>query len=216
MRRVFAIVILLCIIYFLGGWIAVHFRLLPKDDYFAYAGIVGSLASVAGLFALTRPALSKSDVQAVELEALKSMTETASQLQNLEVARSKTEEEIGGLELKKREMELLVKKASLALFLKEQYAHHERQILDEIDRNSSLQESLSKARETSEKLAALNEEIELSPNVALLKEIIASASRMPITINDIFMEMPFPLRGLLRFFLLFNQAMFNLVLAIKK
>lgn len=215
MRRLFAIVILLCIVYFLGGWLAVYLQWLPREEYFAYAGIVGGLASVAGLFALTRPALSKSDVQAIELDALKSMTETAEQLQALEAARSKTKEEIGGLEIQKREMELLVKKASLALFLKEQLAHHERQLLEEVERNASLQEHLQKSQEAAEKLRALNEEVESHPNVAQLKEIIASASRQPVTIDALVRELPFPLKSLFEVTLLVSRALSNLVLTIK-
>ena len=215
MRRVFAIVILLCIAYFLGGWVAVYLDLLPKDEYFAYAGIVGGLASVAGLFALTRPALSKSDVQAIELDALKSMTETAEQLQALEATRSKTKAEIGGLEIQKREMELLVKKASLALFLREQHAHHERQVLEEFDKNPSLKEHLRKAGDASAKLQALNEEIESHPNVAQLKEIIESASRQPVTVDALVRELPFPFDALFRLTLLVSRALSNLLLTIK-
>ena len=146
MRKIFSGIILLCIAYFLGGWIGISFGWLSKEEYFAYSGIVGGLASVAGLFALTRPALSKSDVQAIELESLKSMAKTAEELQNLEVARARAKGELGDLEVKKKEMELLVKKASLALFLKEQYEHYEKQVLDEVEKNSKLQEYLGKVR----------------------------------------------------------------------
>lgn len=132
MRRFFTLIILLCIAYFLGGWIGVYFKWISRDIYFTYAGIVGGLASVAGLFALTRPALTQSDVQAIELDTLKSMTETAEQLKKLELARARTEGQLVDLAEKKKEMELLVKKASLALFLKEQYLHCEQQILEEI------------------------------------------------------------------------------------
>jgi len=207
MRKIFAVAILLCIIYFLGGWVAVSFEWINKGDYFAYAGIVGGLASVAGLFALTRPAISKSDVQAIELDALKSMAETAGQLQVLEAARSKTKEEIGGLEIKKREMELLVKKASLALFLKEQYAHYERQVLEEVERNSPLKDHLRKANEAAQKLAALNEEIDANPNVAQLKEIIESASRKPLTADDLIRELPFPFDALYQSILVLSRAL---------
>ena len=182
MRRVFAIIIVLCTLYFLGGWIGVHFGWLPKeafsrDDYFAYAGIVGGLASVVGLFALTRPAISRSDVQAIELDSLKSMAKVSEELQTLETARSRAKGELSDLEVRKKEMELLVRKASLALFLKEQYAFHERLVLEEIAKNHRLQENLDAALSSSSKLKALNEEIETNPNVVQLKEIIASAER---------------------------------------
>ena len=99
----------------LNGWIS-------KEIYFSFAGIVGGLASVVGLFSFTRPALMKSDLQEIEIESLKSITETSQQLKELELARARTKEELEDLDLQKREMALLVRKASLALFHKEQYA----------------------------------------------------------------------------------------------
>jgi hypothetical protein len=196
MRKLFVAIILLCIAYFLGGWVGISFGWLSKEEYFAYAGIVGGLASVAGLFALTRPTLSKADVQAIELESLKSMTKTAEELQNLEEARARAKGELGNLEIKKKEMELLVKKASLALFLKEQYEHYEKQVLDEVAKNSQLRESLEKAAGASIKLKALDEEISSHPDVAQLREVISSASRREPTLEDIVEALPFPLRPL--------------------
>lgn len=190
MRRIFAIIIVLCIVYFLGGWVGVYADWITKDSYFSYAGVVGGLASVAGLFALTRPALTKTDVEAIEIETLKSMAETAEQLKTLESRRAKTREELDDLAVKKKEMELLVKKASLAIFLREQYAHHERQVLDEIAKNSPLRENLEKTMESAQKLDALNEEIESNPNVKQLKEIIASASRRQPTLDEAIEDLP--------------------------
>lgn len=190
MRRIFAIIIVLCIVYFLGGWVGVYADWITKGSYFEYAGIVGGLASVAGLFALTRPALTTTDVEAIEIETLKSMAETAEQLKTLESRRAKTREELDDLAVKKKEMELLVKKASLAIFLKEQYAHHERQVLDEIAKNSPLRENLEKAMDSAQKLDALNEEVESNPNVKQLKEIIASASRRQPTLDEAIEDLP--------------------------
>jgi hypothetical protein len=195
MRRVFAIIIVLCLAYFLGGWIVVYLGRLSRDTYFTYAGIVGGLASVAGLFALTRPAITRSDVQAIELDTLKSMAETEEQLKSLELARAHEEGQLVSLSEKKKAMELLVKKASLALFLKEQYSHHARQVAEEIGRNSQLHTNLEKATEAAAKLAALNEEIEEDPNVRQLKEIIASASRRQLTLDEAVSELPPVIRG---------------------
>lgn len=215
MRRLFAVVILLCVTYFLGGWLAVYLGWLPKDIYFAYAGLVGGLASVTGLFTLTRPSITQTDVQAIEMEALKSMAVTATQLQALEVERSRTKQEIGGLEVKRQEMELLVKKASLALFLKEQHDYHEKQVLEELERNNPLREHLRKAEDASQKLHVLNEEIESHPNVAQLKQIIASARRQPVTIDAVLRDLPFPFAILSRSLLLLNRAISNLFMTIK-
>ena len=190
MRRVFAIIILLCIAYFFGGGVAVYFGWILKSTYFSGAAIVGGLASVVGLFSFTRPALTKTDLQEIELDSLKSITETTEQLKELEQERAKTKEELGDLELQKKEMELLVKKASLALFLKEQYAHFEKRILEEVKSNSELSENLVEVQEVSKKLAALEEEIETDPNVSQLKEIMAAASTRQPTVDEAIDNLP--------------------------
>lgn len=190
MRTFFKIIITLSFLYFLAGLIGMKFNFFTKEDYFAYAGIVGTLATISSLFALTRPVITKSDFQAIELETLKSVTETAEQLKLLQNARHKTAEEIDELALKKKEMELLVKKASLVLFLKEQYTHYEQQVFKEISNNSDLKSSLEKLAEVSKKLSALNEEIESDPNVNQLKEIIATASRKHLTLDEAADAMP--------------------------
>lgn len=190
MRKFFAAIIMVCLLYFVGGYVAVKYGIVTRDDYFAYAGIVGGLASVAGLLALTRPAINQSDVQAIEISALKSMTQTAEQLQQLQIQRSKTQEEIGSLAARKKEMELLVRKASLALFLKEQLAHYERRILEEVSRNSQLKGDLERVQDASQKLSALNEEIDRDPNVEHLQEIISSASARQVTLVEAISGMP--------------------------
>jgi hypothetical protein len=198
MRKFFAVVILFCFLYFLGGWICVQLSFLSREDYFAYSGIVGSFATVVGLFALTKPAITKSDFQAIELETFKSLTETAEQLKELQSTQTKTAEEIDKLALKKKEMELLVKKASLALFLKEQHSHYEQLVLDEIAKNLELRNALEKANEVSEKLRMLNEEIEMDSNVIQLKEIIAAASRRDLTLDDAINDLPSLMRALIK------------------
>ena len=191
MRKLYALIIFVCIVYFVGGWVAVFFNWVSRDDYFAYAGIVGGLASVAGLLALTRPAFNQSDIREVELDALRSMAATAEQLKNLKTEHARTMQDLDSLEVQKKEMMLLVKKASLALFLKEQYLHHERQVLDEISKNDQLRVALEKSAESAEKIAALNEEIDADPNVLQLREIIDSSKRKEITLDDAIDNLPF-------------------------
>ncbi len=210
MRKIFAIAITTCLIYFLGGWVAVYYDVVKRQTYLDYAGIVGSLASVAGLIAFIKPAFSKSDINATELDALKSMTEKLVQLQLLEAERSKTKEEIESLEIKKQEMELLVKKASLALFLKEQYEYHSIQITDEIERNASLKEHLKKASEAANKLEVLGEEIAASPNVDQLREIIDSAKREPISTDYVMRHLPYPIDSVYRLSLEISRIGTNL------
>jgi ABC-type transporter Mla subunit MlaD len=76
------------------------------------------------------------------------------------------------------------------LFLKEQYYRHERKIEDTINLSPELNAALEGAKEASEKLRALNEEIEVHPDVELLKDIMAAASRREPTINEFINNLP--------------------------
>lgn len=190
MRLIFIAIIVFCLVYFLGGWIATQFGWVTMDDYFAYAGIFGGLASVAGLATIFRPGITASDVQNIEASALRSIAETSTHLEELRTRQKVTQQELGGLELKKMEMEFLVKKASLAIFLKEQHAYHERVILEELDKNPRLRSSLEEVTQVEGKIQVLNEEIERNPNVAELRQIIAIASRRAPTIEEAMMSLP--------------------------
>jgi len=189
MRKIYALIILLCTFYFIGGWIGIKFEWVTRDDYFAYAGVVGGFASVAGLLALTRPSITQSDFEGIELETLRSVTTTAEQLKELQLAHTKTAQELDDLELKKKQMELLVKKASMALFLKEQYSYHERQVLEEVSKNDQLRTALEKAKESAAKIAALDEQIEMDPNARQLREIIEAATRRDPTFEEVFNDL---------------------------
>ena len=175
MRRIAAIIIILCLIYFIGGWVAVKFSFLDKNDYFAFAGIVGGLASVVGLLSFTRPAITTDDLQKIELESLKSVTKTSEELADLKEKRSKTAVEIDTLETQKKEMELLVKKASLSLFLSEQCSYYEKQISEKIIKDETLKSQLSNYSDAREKLSVLNQELNEHPNADLLLEVIEAS-----------------------------------------
>lgn len=190
MRAIFITIIVCCLLYFFGGWVAIEIGWVTKEDYFAYAGIVGGLASVAGIATVFRPGITASDVQNIEASALRSIAETSTQLEELRARQKLTQEELGGLELKKVEMEFLVKKASLAIFLKEQHAYHERVVIEELDKNPRLRASLTEATQAGEKIQALEEEIQQHPDVTELRQIIAAASKRAPTIEEAMLSLP--------------------------
>lgn len=215
MRRIFAIIILLCITYFIGGYVSAHFKLISQEQYLAYAGIVGGLASVAGLFSFLKPALTKDDLQSLELDSLKSLMQTTEQLKDLERKRVKTKSEIGDLEVRKKEMELLVKKASMSLFLKEQYKQHEQKILSRIKSDDVLKDSLSQVSELKNKLDALEEEIDKDPNVETLREVIKSANKKEDSLVEAIEAMPPITRMLFIILREFSRALTSTIGTIK-
>ncbi len=178
-RVTIATLIVACLFYFVGGGIAVWAGWLTTDRYVLIGGIVGGLASVLGMLSLARPSLSQEDLAGLELQSLKRIAETSEEIKKLEVARLATQQQIGTLEAQKRQMEFLVQKASLSLFLQEQQRLYEKRVLEEVARNKDLAGSLAELASIRQKLTALEEEIAQDPNVELLQRVIKAAKREP-------------------------------------
>lgn len=88
-------------------------------------------------------------------------------------ALSKTEREIKKLEIKKQEMEFLVKKASLSLFLQDQIERNQKMVTEKVESDPELKKLLEEITPLKEKLSKLEQEIKSDPNVDLLEEIIS-------------------------------------------
>lgn len=134
MRKIIILLLPSCILYFLVGGVLVWFNVFSLASFLNGSGIVGGLASVLGLISFLRPALTKSDIDSIEADSLKKLSEVTAELRALEDARVQTASQIDSLEEQKHQMELLVRKASMALFLKEQQAHHEKIILEHLQK----------------------------------------------------------------------------------
>ena len=195
MRKIYFIIIVFCTVYFLFGLIAGVFGWMSWNTFFSYAGLVGVIASVAGLLSFVRPALSTTDLQELDIRSLRSIVDRSEELQTLNREKAKTKDELENLDLQKKEMELLVRKASLGLFLKEELAHRERRILEKVKADAALSESLEDVKTISEKISALNEQVESDPNVSLLKEIMVAATNRRSMLDDAIADLPPILRG---------------------
>jgi hypothetical protein len=95
----------------------------------------------------------------------------------LEKARLAAENDITSLELRKQQMEVLVRKATLSLFLQEQHNLYKNKVVEAINQNNELSNNLKRLSDTDAKLRALDEEIQKDENVDLLLEIINEAKR---------------------------------------
>lgn len=187
-RATVTLLITVCILYFIIGGILALIGWFPADKYAITGGVVGGLASVLGLISLARPGLSQHDLDNIESDSLRKLAETTDKIKELDAARTATKEELDTLELQKQEMELLVQKASLSLFLREHRRLYEKWIQEEIQQNRELQRQLHELVAIDQKLDALNEEIESDPNVDLVKEIIISAKKSPDEIDESFAD----------------------------
>lgn len=197
LRFTFIFVVVIGVLYFLVGGIAVAFGRFPINTYLIFAAIEGGLASVLGLLSLGRRAVSMSDIRSLEIESLKEIVETTRKAEELDRARATAEQEIDNLALQKQQMEILVRKASLSLFLQEQWKLYERRILEEVDGNRVLMSNLTELISIDERLSVLDEEIETDPNVEYLKEIIESGMTRSVSTGELVASIDSPLlRGI--------------------
>lgn len=177
MKTITLITLPLCVLYFIVGIILVWLKIFDHQEYLNGAGIVGAIASVLGLLSFARPALTRDDIKSIETESLAKLGEISSEIKNLETARAATASEINDLEIKKKEMELLVRKASMSLFLREQHKYHEKKILDHIKNEQLILDSLSELKSLNKKIKALDEEIQQDENVDMLLDVVGTSMK---------------------------------------
>lgn len=201
MKWALGLLIVACLGYLVLGRVAVSWHWMTDAQYQGSAVIVGGIASVLGLLSLLRRRLTQADVQQVEVETLKQLVATSEELGRLEATRATTRQELGDLESRKQEMELLVRKASLTLFLRDQRDRCTADIQEALVVNPHLVEALDLLASTDEKLHAPNEEIAGDRNVELLTEVLRDARHPASRAEVLARALPFPFGEIAELFL---------------
>ncbi|MEK4497420.1 hypothetical protein [Bacillus sp. FSL R12-0069] len=194
MKKIILItVISLCLLYFMGGFIAVKLGFLSSDVYNSYVTLVGGIATICGLFAFTLPKLTTEDLEHVEIESLKKITNLVDDLNTKKFELNMKHTELTQLDAQKKEMELLVRKASLSLFLQDQFERNESRIIQILEQkqNEELLILLKEISKNKDKLDILNEEIQQNEHVDLLNEIIGRAKQKESSVKVILPVFPF-------------------------
>ena len=175
MKKAMTFLVLMVLIFFIGGYFLVKYGLMKESLFLLLATIVGGLTSAISLLSLVRPSISTRDIQNLELDSLKSITQMAEDIHNVKQKAAITKSELERLEAQKIEMEFLVKKASLSLFLHERSDAISKQLWEIIRHHKEIPTLLAQYSDVIDKLKALDEEIEQDKNVSLLKDVIRTA-----------------------------------------
>lgn len=173
-RKIIFSVITLSLIYFAVGFVAAQFGWISSNTYNSYTTLVGGIATLCGLYAFTLPKLTTQDIKGIQIDSFKELAQTADELIRKENEINLKQTELTRLDQQKKEMEFLVRKASLSLFLQDQIERNEKQIHQLLSKkeNEELVALLDQVFKSKKQLDVLNEEIELSDQVELLNEII--------------------------------------------
>ncbi|MBL0268741.1 MAG: hypothetical protein IPP99_08780 [Chitinophagaceae bacterium] len=189
MRRLALIIITLSVLYFVGGFFAVKFKRLDKDIFNESATIIGGVASILGLLGFVLPGIKNTDLKNIELDNLKKLAETAEEIQKRELELNAKQSDIKSLELQKKEMEFLIRKASLSLYLKDQLESYNKRLEEIVADNNELSKVIEKISDLTNKSAELEIEISNSPLADKAFELISTLKKK----HDLEIEISSPL-----------------------
>ena len=133
------IIIALVLAFFAVGAVLAIFGKFNTDTYIIVTGIIGSIASVIGLVALGSARLTAADIRNVETELLKDIADQVQAVKEYEDKLATNREEITRLERERAEIEVIVRQASLKLFMEERL----RYIANEVEKRISADVSLN-------------------------------------------------------------------------
>lgn len=175
MRKIATLSIICLVIFFVGGFILAQFKIIEISTYNQTATIVGGVASILGLLGLIAPSINSTDLKTIEVDALKNLAKTAEEIQKKEAELNLRQNSITQLELQQKELEFLVKKASLSLFFKEQLVRYYEKLEGLVDDNKEISRTIKEIKELEFKISDLDIEIEKSPHADSILRLIEKA-----------------------------------------
>lgn len=176
-KSVAAITILIFVVYSVIGIVLVFFKKFDFEDFITWFGIWGGVVSVVSLLSFFQRSTTKDDLKELQLDTLREIADSSRKLESVEEARQAVEKNINTLEIQRQQMEVLIKKASLSLFLQEQHNLYNKKIVEAVNSDNELSGNLKKLLDIDSQLEALEEQISKDENVDLLKEIIREVKR---------------------------------------
>ena len=171
-KAIAAIAILIFLAYSLIGIVLVFLHKFEFADFITWFGILGGIISVVGLLSFFQRSTTREDLKELQLDTLREIADSSRKLESVEQARLAAENDITTLEVKKQQMEVMIKKAGLSIFLREQHQLYSGKILEELNSSTELSSNLIKLADINRQLDALDEEISNDENVDLILDII--------------------------------------------
>ena len=187
MRKVTLIIIVIAIVFIVFGYIISSFGLLNERIYFNISAIIGVLASIFSLLTFVVSGIKKRDFETAGIEYLKDIIAKSEELKIKEAELlakkndlTQKENEIKQLDFKKSEIEYLIQKSSMVLFLKDQHGRIQEQI-DKIINDKELIKLFDQLDKLELKISALDAEISINPNVKFLRSVIEKINGLDLT-----------------------------------
>lgn len=171
-RALSIIVVFAAILFFVGGGIAIWQGGLAVTSYALVGGIVGSIASIIGLLAFASPRLTDKDVLSVESQLVQRLADATTSLKDYETKISVNKEELQQLQRDRLEVELLVRQASVKVFLEEKLKRLADEIEERVMSDGTLTDWLIEYEKSVERVKEIDGQIASSSRADLIREVI--------------------------------------------
>lgn len=173
MFKVISITLVLSAItfFFIGGLLT-WAGIIPVMAYATAGGIIGSIASTIGLLAFASPRLTDKDVLSVEGQLVQRLADATTSVQAYENRISENIEEIQRLERDRLEIEILVRQASVKVFLEEKMKRLSDEIENHVLSDVTLVKWLTAYEQTKLGIAEIDGQITSSERAELIMEVI--------------------------------------------
>lgn len=173
MRKLIVILFVVLLIAYVGGAICGLLKLFGWNTYLVATSIVGGLASVLSL-GVALLSNSKDLIRDNNSAAIQRLADAAKEIEDKEHQIKDASDKIASLQIKKDELEILVKKASLSLYYKDELDRLYQKLLDLIHKNEELNNVIMEIPQTEDKLVKLNGEIEKNSEI---QDILATIQK---------------------------------------
>jgi vacuolar-type H+-ATPase subunit I/STV1 len=150
---------------------------LETATYILVTGVIGSVASVIGLIALSTPRLTTKDLRGVETELFNTVAEHLKAAKDSEEKLATNKEELSKLQRERSEIELLVRQASLKVFYEERLRNIAAELENRLTRDEMLTRLFDEYNEVLERVQELNATISQSPRADLINAILGDVRK---------------------------------------
>jgi vacuolar-type H+-ATPase subunit I/STV1 len=150
---------------------------LETATYILVTGVIGSVASVIGLIALSTPRLTTKDLRGVETELFNTVAEQLKAAKDSEEKLATNKEELSKLQRERSEIELLVRQASLKVFYEERLRNIAAELENRLTRDEMLTRLFDEYNEVLERVQELNATISQSPRADLINAILGDVRK---------------------------------------
>jgi hypothetical protein len=166
------VIFILIALFFAVGAVLTWRGEFDSATYIAVTGVVGSIASVIGLVALGAPRLTATDVRRVEADLFKTIAEQARAAKEYDEKLVSNRQELTKLEKERAEIELLVRQASLKVFLEEQLRYIATEIDKRLEGDITLNDLIGKYGIARKRVEEINGQIERSDKADTIQQIL--------------------------------------------